>query len=325
MSQDVRAEGAAEAAAGRAVHRAQSAEPQDTQVQSTEAQKRRRDRRAAAAFLAPAMLLVGGLLVVPFLHTIYRSFFHDTGFSRSWAGLDNYIDLLQSPVFLQSVLNTALWVVGTLSLPVLLGLAIAVATWQLPGGGLLRFALILPYALSGAATAVIWTFMLRSDGAVNDALASLGLGFLQQDWLLEWPLNTVVMILASTWQGTGAAVILFLVGLQSVPPSTLEAGRLDGATGWKLFRHITLPQLRPITIVVVGISIVNSLKTFDIILLLTNGGPGTASETLALTMYRETFTLARYGSGAAVAVFLTVIVLAASWLYLRRQLRTDER
>lgn len=287
--------------------------------------RRRRDGVAAAGFLAPAVLLVCGLLAVPFLHTIYRSFFHDSGFTREWAGLANYQDLLQSPVFLQSLLNTAMWVVGTLALPVLLGLVIAVATWRLPGGAILRFSIILPYALSGAATAVIWTFMLQSDGAVNSALDAFGLTALQQDWLLEWPLNTVVMILVSAWQGTGAAVILFLVGLQAVPPSTLEAGRLDGATGWDLFRHITLPQLRPITVVVVGISIVNGLKTFDIILLLTNGGPGTASETLALTMYRETFTLAQYGSGAAVAVFLTVIVLAASWIYLRRQLRPEGR
>ena len=167
--------------------------------------------------------------------------------------------------------------------------------------------------------------VLRSDGALTQVLTTLGAGGLVREWLLAWPLNTVAMILASTWQATGACVILFLVGLQAVPPSTLEAGRLDGATGWRLFRHITLPQLRPITVVVVGITIVGSLKVFDAFLLLTNGGPGTASETLALTMYRETFTLARYGAGAAVAVFLTLVVVAASWVYLRRQVTSDDR
>jgi len=140
-------------------------------------------------------------------------------------------------------------------------------------------------------------------------------------WLLLWPLNTLMLIIATTWLATGACVILFLVGLQSIPPSTLEAAQLDGASGWRLFWAVTFPQLRPMTIVVVGISIVGSLKVFDQVLLLTNGGPGTASETLALTMYRETFTLSRYGAGAAVAVFLTVVVVAASWAYLRRQLR----
>lgn len=282
-----------------------------------------RARLAAGLFLLPAVVLVVVLLVLPFVQTVYRSFFIDNGFTRSWNGLGNYAVLLQSPTFGRSLVNTLTWVVGTLLLPVLLGLLVAAGTWQLRVGGLLRFSLILPYALSGAATAVLWTFMLQSDGAVNGLLVSLGLGSWQQPWLLEWPMNTVVMVLASTWQATGASVILFLVGLQAIPPSTLEAARLDGAEGWRLFRHVTLPQLRPITVVVVGINIVGSLKTFDIILLLTNGGPGTASETLALTMYRETFTLSRYGSGAAVAVFLTVVVLAASWVYLRRQLRTD--
>jgi len=275
-----------------------------------------------ALFLLPAVALVAVLMILPFLDTIWRSFFNDNGFTRTWAGLDNYVTLFTSSGFGVTVLNTVMWVVGTLAFPVLIGLLIAVGTFGLRWGAAARFSLVLPYALSGAATAVVWTFVLRDDGALNGLLAALGLSDLEQGWLLHWPLNTVVMILASTWQGTGVAVILFLIGLQAIPPSTLEAARLDGATGWRLFWHITLPQLRPITIVVVGISVVNSLKTFDIVWLLTQGGPGTASETLALTMYRETFTLARYGVGAAVAVILTIIVVAASWVYLRRQLRT---
>lgn len=284
----------------------------------------RRDRQGrlqAIIFLAPAVALVGVLLIAPFLDTSWRSFFVDNGVERTWNGLGNYKVLFQSPTFGRSLLNTLLWVAGTLLLPVLLGLVVAAGTWRLRFGPWLRFSLVLPYAISGSATAVLWTFMLQSDGVLNSILAALSLP--PQPWLLEWPLNTLMMILGATWQGTGAAVILFLVGLQAVPTETLEAGRLDGAEGWSLFRHVTLPQLRPITVVVVGINIVNSLKTFDLILLLTNGGPGTASETLALTMYRETFTLSRYGSGAAVAVVLTVIVVAASWIYLRRQLRTN--
>jgi multiple sugar transport system permease protein len=278
---------------------------------------------AIALFLAPAVALVAVLMIVPFLDTAYRSFFADNGFTRTFVGLDNYVTLFTSAGFGQTLLNTLIWVAGTLALPVLIGLLIAVGTHELRWGAVARFSLVLPYALSGAATAVVWTFVLRDDGALNAALAGLGLGGLEQGWLLEWPLNTIMMIIASTWQGTGVAVILFLIGLQAIPPSTIEAAKLDGATGARLFWHITLPQLRPITVVVVGISVVNSLKTFDIVWLLTQGGPGTASETLALTMYRETFTLARYGAGAAVAVVLTVVVVAVSWIYLRRQLRTD--
>jgi ABC-type sugar transport system permease subunit len=282
-----------------------------------------RSALATALFLAPAVALVAVLMIAPFLETVYRSFFNDNGFTRTWVGLDNYVTLFTSAGFGQTLVNTLMWVVGTLALPVVIGLLIAAGTHELRWGAIARFSLVLPYALSGAATAVVWTFVLRDDGALNGALSALGLADLQQGWLLEWPLNTVVMIVASTWQGTGVAVILFLIGLQAIPPSTIEAARLDGASGARLFWHVTLPQLRPITVVVVGISVVNSLKTFDIVWLLTQGGPGTASETLALTMYRETFTLARYGAGAAVAVVLTVVVVAVSWIYLRRQLRAN--
>ena len=278
---------------------------------------------AIALFLTPAVGLVALLMIVPFLDTAYRSFFADNGFTRTFVGLENYVTLFTSAGFGQTLVNTLMWVAGTLALPVLIGLLIAVGTHDLRWGAVARFSLVLPYALSGAATAVVWMFVLRDDGALNSALAALGLSSLEQGWLLEWPLNTLVMIVASTWQGTGVAVILFLIGLQAIPPSTIEAAKLDGATGARLFWHITLPQLRPITVVVVGISVVNSLKTFDIVWLLSKGGPGTASETLALTMYRETFTLARYGAGAAVAVVLTVVVVAVSWIYLRRQLKSD--
>jgi len=283
-----------------------------------------RARITGGAFLAPAVVLVVALLVVPFLFTISRSFFDDNGFTRSWVGLENYRAMFADPAFGQSVLNTFLWVVGTLLLPVGIGLAIAVGTWKLRLGGLARFAIVLPYAISGSATAVVWTFMLTTDGGLDTLLRSVGLDGLVSQWLLQWPLNTVMMIIATTWQATGACVILFLVGLQSIPPNTLEAAQIDGASGWRLFWSVTFPQLRPMTVVVVGISIVGSLKVFDQVLLLTNGGPGTASETLALTMYRETFTLSRYGSGAAVAVFLTVVVIVASWAYLRRQLRPTD-
>lgn len=302
----------------------QEARPTDRRRPASTRRAPLRARLTGGAFLAPAVVLVAVLLVLPFLSTIVRSFFDDNGFTRRWVGLENYRAMFADPAFGQSVLNTLLWVVGTLLLPVGIGLAIAVGTWKLRLGGLARFAIVLPYAISGSATAVVWTFMLTTDGGLDTLLRTFGLDGLVSQWLLQWPLNTVMMIVATTWQATGACVILFLVGLQSIPPNTLEAAQIDGASGWRLFWAVTFPQLRPMTVVVVGISIVGSLKVFDQVLLLTNGGPGTASETLALTMYRETFTLSRYGSGAAVAVFLTVVVVVASWAYLRRQLRPTD-
>jgi multiple sugar transport system permease protein len=260
------------------------------------------------------------MLLVPFVSTVVQSFTADNGFTSRFIGLDNYARLLQDPTFLQSLLNTVMWTVGTLILPVGIGLLVAVFTNGMRLGRLLRFAFVLPYALSGAATAVIWGFILRSDGALNQAIAFLGLPAPASGWLLEWPTNTIVMIVANTWQATGVTVILFLVGLQSIPAETTEAAALDGATGARLFWSIVLPQLRPVTVVVVGMSIANSLRVFDLIWLLTKGGPGGVSETLAVTMYRQTFIVSDYGYGASVAVVLAVIVVASSWFYLRRQL-----
>ncbi|WP_328473407.1 carbohydrate ABC transporter permease [Streptomyces sp. NBC_00448] len=280
-------------------------------------------RRAAwvGAFLAPAVALVAALLVVPFAVTSYRSLFDDNGITARFVGLANYRALLTDPDFGRSLLNTVMWVVGTLVLPVLLGLVLAVLTHSVRWGVVARTAVVIPYALSGSATALLWTYLLKSDGAVNQTLHAIGLGAWQHDWLLHWPLNTIVMIVATTWQSTGAALLLFLIGLQTIPTETIEAAKIDGAQGLQLFLKVIVPQLRPMTVVVVGMSIVNSLKTFDIVWLLTQGGPGTASETLALTMYRQTFTLNRYGYGAAVSVVLTAVVVAASWLYLRRQVQ----
>lgn len=300
----------------------QTAAIRRSQEPSTVPTPRRRPESASGAavgFLLLPVALVVGFMIIPFLITAVDSFFSDDGLHREFVGLKNYASLFTDSGFGHAILNTLMWVAGTLLLPVLLGLIFAVLFNSVRWGIVARWAVTIPYALSGSATALMWTFMLQSDGAINQILAEIGLQSWQQQWLLQWPLNTVTMIVVTAWQGTGAALILFLIGLQAIPAETIEAGRLDGAGGVSLFWNVIVPQLRPMAVVVIGISIVNSLKTFDIVWLLTAGGPGTESETLALTMYRETFTLNRYGYGAAVSVVLTVIVVAASWLYLRRQ------
>lgn len=282
------------------------------------------DRATPYVFLLPALILAGGLLLWPFGETLVLSFTDSNGANLgSFVGVDNYTRLAHDSVLMDSLLNTVLWVIGTLVFPVGIGLIVAVASFESRGGALLRLPFLIPYALSGTAIGVMWEFMLRGNGAINSTLNLIGLENLTQQWLLRPPLNTWSMIFASTWQSVGVCVLLFLVGLQVVPRDPIEAAKLDGAEGWRLFRDITLPLLRPMTVVVIGISLVNSLKTFDIIWVMTQGGPYRSSETLAVTMYRETFLLFRHGYGSAIAVLLSVIVLAVSWIYLSRTLRTS--
>jgi multiple sugar transport system permease protein len=282
------------------------------------------ERLTAGAFLLPAALLVVVVLLAPFCYTLYRSFFSDYTHS-TFTGFANYGDFLSDPNLLRSLENTLMWVGGAIVLPTGMGLVIALLTDATRWSRAARLAVTIPYAISGSAVAVVWNFMLTSDGAVNSALRGLHLGGLAGNWLLEWPGNTVVMIIASSWQATGVAVILFMVGLQGIPPETVEAAALDGAGPWARFRHVVLPQLRPVTIIVIGMSLVNGLKAFDLIFVLTQGGPGRATETLAVSMYQETFLFLRPGAGAAIAVLLTVVVLIASWTYLRRQLPSSSK
>ena len=272
-------------------------------------------------FVAPFAVATGLFLLWPTIYGLWMSFTDQslTATGSSFIGIDNYVEMFEDPAFVGSLMNTLLWVAGTLLIPVGVGLALALLTWNLPGGVWLRLPFLIPYAISGIGVGVIWSFILSANGALDQALAVFGVTDPPR-WLVDAPLNTVVMILASSWQGVGVNALLFTIGLQSIPKEPLEAARVDGATGIRLFGSILWPMLRPLTAVVVGLSIVASLKTFDIVLSMTKGGPGRASETLALTMYRETFVNSDYGLGSAIAVFLSVVTLIASILYLRQQL-----
>jgi ABC-type sugar transport system permease subunit len=273
-------------------------------------------------FLLPALTLVTVFTLWPFLRSSYLSFTDYKGIGpATWVGLANYRELFHDPVLSGAMKNTLYWVIGTLVLPVGLGLLIAVSSYELKGGAFYRLPFLMPYALSGVAIATVWQFMLSRDGALNSVLESIGLESLTRSWLLRPPLNTWVMIFASTWQAVGVSVLLFLIGLQVIPKDPIEAARLDGAEGWRLFRDMTFPLLRPMMIVTIGISLVNSLRTFDIIWIMTQGGPYRSSETLAVMMYRQTFVLFQHGYGAAIAVVLSAIVLLVSLLYLTRTLR----
>lgn len=277
-------------------------------------------RWSARGFIAPGVLGVAVLLYVPLLWTTFISFTEYNGLGDpEWVGLANYVEMFEDPRFLGSVLNTLLWVGGTLLVPVGIGLGVALLTWNLKGGTWLRLPFLIPYAVSGIGVGVVWSFILGSGGALDQALGAFGIADTPR-WLVDAPLNTVVMILATSWQGVGVNALLFTIGLQSIPKEPLEAAKMDGASGFRLFRSVLWPMLRPLTAVVVGLSIVASLKTFDIVQGMTKGGPGGASETLALTMYKETFVNSDYGLGSAIAVFLTVVTLVASILYLRQQL-----
>jgi ABC-type sugar transport system permease subunit len=288
--------------------------------------RRRRRRLAGYLYLLPMAALVGVFLLYPAGKTIWVSLTDATGTSAgSFVGLDNFSRLVSDPAFRTSVRNTVYWVIGALILQVGLGLLLAVVLSNMRAGDWLKRLFYLPATLSGAAVGVIWFYVFNPDnGLLTTFLEAVGLGSVTTRWLAEPPINTFAMIFAAMWQGLGPAMILFLVGLQNLPREPIEAARVDGAQGLRLFWHITLPLLRPMTAVVVAITMINNFKVFDLIWVMTQGGPYRSSETLAVTMYRESFVSFSVGYGASVAVVLTLVVMILSVFYLRSMFRRVE-
>jgi multiple sugar transport system permease protein len=282
------------------------------------------ERVVSYLFILPAFLLVVVLLLVPMFQNIYYSFFDWDGIGKPvFSGVSNYIRLLVDRDFLISLRNTVLWVGFTLAFPVLGGLLVAVFVDGVRFERFFKSVFFIPLTISFVATGIIWTYMFGKElGVLNNLFALLRLP-LKPSWLTGVPLNTFSMLIAWTWQQLGTNMVMFLMGLGTIPKEPIEASIIDGATRFETFVHVKLPMLRPITTVVITMAMVNSFKAFDIIYVMTRGGPYHSSETLAVTMFRETFTLFKMGYGSAISIFLSVVVIGVSALYIRQMAKKD--
>jgi ABC-type sugar transport system permease subunit len=278
----------------------------------------------AYIYLLPALIFVGVFLLYPAGYTVYVSLTDWDGLNApNFIGLKNYTNFLEDPVFQTSFQNTLIWVVATILFPVLWGLGMAVLIARIRFEGFFKTIFYLPYAISATSTSVMWAFMLSPNGFINQALTQVGLDSWARSWLLSPPYHTYMMIAAYTWQSAGTNMILFLIGLQTIPPDPIEAAKIDGANAWQVFRHVTLPLLRPITTIIITLAVINSFKVFDLIWVMTQGGPYRSSETLVVTMYRESFVSFNLGYGAAIASLLSLIVFAFSAVYLSQIFRRE--
>jgi len=283
-----------------------------------------REAAISYLFILPAFVLVVVLLVVPMAQNIYYSFFDWDGLAPPvFTALKNYSDMFADRVLARSMLNTVLWVAFTLLVPVMGGLLVAVFVAGLRLENLFKSIFFIPLTISFVATGIIWTYMYsRELGVMNGVFKLLGLK-LKLSWLTQVPLNSFSMMIAWGWQQLGTNMVMFLMGLGTIPRDPIEACIIDGASRWQTFIHVKFPMLRPITTVVITMAMVNSFKVFDILYVMTRGGPYSSSETLAVSMFRETFTLFHMGYGAAIAVLLSVIVLVISAAYIRRMAKRD--
>lgn len=275
-------------------------------------------------YVLPAAILVFLFFITSTVFTLYAGFTDWDGLSKmNFTGLTNYLALIQDAYFLQSAINTLIWVLAALIIPVLIPLALAIIISRTNFHSTYKNIFYLPNAVSPTIGALILTTLLSNYG-LPKLFGLMGFESLDTYWLGIPYVNTFVMIGSSVWQGIGTNLILFVVGLSNIPPEPIEAAQLDGASGLSLYRHVILPLLKPTTVIVLLMAVVNSFKTFDIIWMMSGGGPYRTSETLAVTMYKETFINGKYGYGSAVATVLSVIVLFISWFYLRKTFNEGE-
>ncbi len=292
----------------------------------------RRQRILELLFLLPAVAYILVFFGYPIVENVLMGFEHYTTSTfftghAPWAGLANYRAILHSNVFSEAARNTLIFTVGSIAGQFTIGLGLAVYFQRkFPLSGLLRSLLLLPWLIPLLAATTIWKWILDEDnGVLNRVLADLHLTGshpgAHPGWLTSPSLALVSVILVNIWIGIPFNATILYGGLRDIPEHLYEAAALDGATGWRAFRHITWPLLRPVVNVVLVLGVVYTLKVIDIILGLTGGGPANATQTIATQSYQLSFVQFDFGQGAAAANILIVISFVFAVLYLRANRR----
>lgn len=289
-------------------------------------------RWAAWAFLAPVALYLLAFYAYPLYRNVELSLRSYTVRSfvqggAPFAGLDNYRTILTDPAFGPAMLHTVAFTVASLAFQFAIGMALAVFFHQhFPLSRTLRALFLVPWLLPMIVSASTWSWMLNSDaGVVNAALGAVGLDPVH--WLTSPRWSLISVIIANVWIGIPFNLVVLYSGLQAIPATMYEAAALDGVTGWQRFWRITFPLLRPVSAITLLLGLIYTLKVFDIIWIMTKGGPSQSSATLATWSYQLGFgsLLPEFGPGAAIGNLLIVIALIFGLIYIRIERRQQLR
>jgi multiple sugar transport system permease protein len=269
------------------------------------------------ALLLPTLAILVLFRFVPMLQAFYISL-HEYDLIRPprFIGLANFLDLLQDPLFLHSAKVSILYVIGSCVPVWILSLGLAVLfNREIRAKQLFRSAAFMPVVMPMVVNAVVWTFMYQQDGVVNTILGWFGVD--PVPWLRSstWALWAIILI--GIWRATPYYMVIFLAGLQAIPQEYYEAAQIDGADPWTQFRHITLPLLRPTTLLVMVMSVIVAMKVFAVPLIMTGGGPADATRVLPLFIYQTAFEFFKMGRAAAMSVFLFVAVMVFTLFQMR--------
>ncbi|TDQ42944.1 carbohydrate ABC transporter permease [Aureibacillus halotolerans] len=276
-----------------------------------------RNKGAILLGLAPALILYVVFAILPIVISFYYSLMDWDGLSEmEFIGLANFTEALNDDVFWQALVNN-LYVVGASvfgQIPIALFVALLLNR-KLRAGKLFRTLGFMPVVLSTVIISLVWGLMYNSrNGLFNQLLESVGLESWTQNWLGDPTWAMVSVCITIIWQFVGLYMIIFLAALQNIPREIYEASEIDGASGWKQTIHITLPMMWNTVVVAVMLCISGSLRTFDLIYVMTAGGPGHSTEVLAMYMFENTFNATRYGYGSAISLFIFFFSLALVFL-----------
>lgn len=281
----------------------------------------RQERRFAIALFLPALAVLVVVTTVPLVYLVWSSFMRinlSMPGMAGFAGFENYTSMLRDPRFWNSLWLTVIYTASTVAAQIVVGLGLALLVLQIPRGqALMRVAAILPIVLAPVVVGLFWrTLVLAQDfGLVDLVTRALGLG--SHNWLGDPQLALIMVIAIHTWQWTPFVFLVLLATLSSLPSDIYEAARIDRASAWKRFVHITLPLIRPTLVVVVILRMMVALSAFAAIFAATGGGPGSATEILNLYAYRTSFSDMNLGYGASLAVVMLVITLGVSLVLFR--------
>ena len=273
-------------------------------------------RRVAYLYLVPAFLVYLLFAFGPLVYTTWLSFFDWDGLTvGTWVGLDNYDEVLSDPDIRASFVHSFELILFYAVLPVILALLLAslIAHSRVRGATFFRAVLFLPQTIATVVVAIAWVWIYAPDGPLNEALDAVGLSSISRGWLGDFTWALPALGLVGTWVMFGLCLVLFLAGIQKIPTSLYEAARVDGAGRVREFFAVTLPGLRGELAVALTLTTIMALRTFDLIYVSTQGGPGTSTTVPSVLVYQNAFSNGRVGLAAAVAVVLTLLIFVVAF------------
>ncbi len=288
----------------------------------------RENRFWRIVLLALPLAVFTVLVVWPLVSSFYYSFTNWNGFDSRYefVGFRNFARIYTDKLFLNAAINTAIWMAAAILLPTLLGLCLALLIdSRVPGGSVFKSIFYLPICLSAVVVGQIWVWIYQQDWGLLNTVIWVVTGEQPAIAWLAKPATALGSVIAAwSWQQTGLSMVIYLAGLVSIQEELLEVCEIEGASTWQRIRLVIIPLLTPATIVVIALSVINSLKGFDILFIMTGGGPFHSSDTLAMHMYNESFRKYLMGYGSAISVVLFLIALTIIRIYFRQLRKLDE-